>query len=153
VYYGPASLKALLPYCQGAVARGEWEPVSAAVIDGLRASGSGQPLTRLLWLFALSNSKGELMPGLDVNGRYKLGRWPQIEREFPKHFRIATVMMKGYASLNEIAEQSGAPLGDVFDFVNAYMVTGFAEAEGVAPSTAEPGRGWIGRLRARVRRS
>jgi hypothetical protein len=152
VYYGPASLKALSPYCQGTVARSEWEPVSPAVMEGLRASGSAQPLTRLLWLFALTNSKGELMPGLDVNGRFKLGRWPQIEREFPKHFRIATVMMKGHASLNEIAEQSGATLGDVFDFVNAYMVTGFAEVEGTVAS-AEPSRGWIGRLRARVRRS
>ena len=49
---------------------------------------------------------------------------PQIEREYPKHFRIATVMMKGPAKLTEIAEQSGASLGDVTDFVNAGLATG-----------------------------
>ncbi len=150
-YYGPPTLKPLLPYCQNSVSREAWEPVSPAVMDGLRAAGGAQPLVRLLWLCALAGSNGQLLPGMDLNGRFRMARWPQIEREFPKHFRIATVMMKGLATLSEIAEQSGAVLTDVVDFVNAYLVTGFAEAEGAAALPADSG-GLLARVRARVRR-
>jgi hypothetical protein len=128
-WYGPATLKPLLPYCSGPVDKSEWQPVSAAVMEGLRAAGGGQPLARLLWLIALANSGGQLLPGLSPNARYRLARWPQIEREFPKHFRIATVMMKGWASLTEISEQAGATLAEVVDLVNAYTVSGHAETE------------------------
>ncbi len=133
-WYGPASLKPLLPYCSGPVDQAEWEPVSAAVMEGLRAAGGGQPLARLMWLIALANSKGQLLPGLSPNARYRLARWPQIEREFPKHFRIATVMMKGWASLTEISAQAGASLAEVIDLINAYIVSGHAEAEAEANS-------------------
>jgi len=155
VYYGPRELKPLLPYCSGPITRDEWQPVSATVMDGLRASGTAQPLSRLLWLFALANSNGQLLPGLELNARFRLAKWPQIEREYAKHFRIATVMMKGPATLTEIMEQSGATLADVIDFVNAYSATRFVEMEGVnapAPETAAPG-GMLSRLRARVRRT
>jgi hypothetical protein len=135
-WYGPATLKPLLPYCSGPVDRTEWQPVSAAVMEGLRAAGGGQPLSRLLWLIALANSGGQLLPGLSPNARYRLARWPQIEREFPKHFRIATVMMKGWASLTEISEQAGATLAEVIDLVNAYTVSGHAEAEAEAGAAA-----------------
>ena len=53
------------------------------------------------------------------------GRRPNAN--IPKHFRIATAMMKGPATLAEIAEGSGVPVEDVADFVNANLVTGFAE--------------------------
>lgn len=128
-WFGPSSLKALLPYCTGTIERGEWQPVSPAVMEGLRAAGGAQPLARLLWLIALANSAGQLLPGLSPNARYRLARWPQIEREFPKHFRIATVMMKGWATLSEISEQAGATLTEVIDLVNAYTVSGHAESE------------------------
>jgi hypothetical protein len=152
-YYGPTGLKPLIPYCTGLIARKAWEPVSNTVLQGLKAAGS-QPLSRLVWLFALVNSNGQLLPGLDVNGRFKLVKWPQIEREYPKHFRIATIMMKGPATLSDIADQSGAALADVIDFVNAYSATGFVSAEGVAPVAVEPiaPSGLIARLRARAKR-
>ncbi|HET7842678.1 MAG TPA: hypothetical protein VFL14_00900, partial [Xanthomonadales bacterium] len=155
VYYGPRELKPLLPYCNGPIARDEWQAVSSTVMDGLRASGTAQPLSRLLWLFALANSNGHLLPGLELNARFRLAKWPQIEREYPKHFRIATMMMKGPATLTEITEQSGATLPDVIDFVNAYSATRFVEMEGSAapaPETAAPG-GLLSRLRARARRT
>lgn len=150
-YFGPTALKPLIPYCQGLIARKAWEPVSGAVLQGLRATGA-QPLSRLVWLFTLVNSNGQLLPGLDLNARFKLAKWPQIEREYPKHFRIATIMMKGPASLSDIADQSGAALADVVDFVNAYSATGFVSAEGVPPIAVEPiaPSGLIARLRARA---
>jgi len=110
----------------------------------LQAGGKGQPFARLLWLAHALGSNGQLAPGLPGNGRYKLSRWPQIEREFPKHFRIATVMMKQPATLGEVAEQSGATLSDVIDFTNAYHATGYIDIEG-APSSAAPAQRDTGR--------
>ena len=63
---------------------------------------------------------------------------PQIEREFPKHFRIATTMMKGFQLPSELAEQSGATLAEVNDFIAASLVSGYAEAEQSAASDASP---------------
>lgn len=154
-YYGPNVLKPLSDYCEGAIRREEWEVVSSPVLAGLREAGGSQPLSRLLWLYTLVSSKGQLLAGLEMNGRYRLTRWPQAEREFPRHFRIATVMMRGTATLAEISEQSTAALPDVIDFVNAYMVAGAIEMEGASmPAAAEAGAtGLLARLRGRVRRA
>ncbi len=152
-FYGPTSLKALSPYCKGTIARDEWKKPADKVMSDLRQVGGGQPLTRLVWLATLVSSGGHLIAGLDLNARYKLARWPQIEREFPKHFRIATAMMKGPATLTEIAEQSGAQLADVIDFINAYAVIGVAEMEGTpAVAAASEPTGLLARLRG-ARRS
>ncbi|MGE3298367.1 MAG: hypothetical protein AB7I68_13590 [Porticoccaceae bacterium] len=130
-YYGGLTLKPLLPYCQGAIKPGEWKPVPAAELERLRASGSGLPLTRLLWLYALGNSNGQsLLAGLDREARFKLLKWPQIEREFPKHFRIATAIMKAPALLTEVAEAAAAPINEVVDFINAYAVVGVVVQDG-----------------------
>ena len=152
-YFGPTTLKPLVPYCQGTIKRSQWEPVSGPVLQGLREAGGAQPLSRLLWLYTMVNSNGQLLPGLDLNARYKLAKWPQSEREYPKHFRIATAMMKGPAGLPEIADQSGAALADVIDFVNAYSVTGYVAAEGATAATPEMTQpaGLLSRLRARAK--
>jgi len=147
-----ATLKPLLGYCSGTIARGEWQPVSGPELDAARAAGM-LPLSRLIWLHTVINSHGHLLDGLDVNARYRLTRWPQIEREFPRHFRIATVMMKGPATLTEVADQSGSSIADVADFVNAYAMLGVVEPEGaqvpVAPAAAEAsGGGLLARLRS-----
>lgn len=130
-YYGGLTLKPLLPYCQGAIKPGEWRPVPPAELERLRASGSGLPLTRLLWLYAMGNSNGQsLLSGLDREARFKLLKWPQIEREFPKHFRIATAIMKAPALISEAAEAAAAPINEVVDFINAYAVIGVVAQEG-----------------------
>jgi hypothetical protein len=135
-YYGGLTLKPLLPYCQGRIERGEWKPVPEKELAALRESGSGLPLSRLLWLYTLGTSNGvALLPGLDANSRFKLLKWPQIEREFPKHFRIATAMMKAPASLVEVSEFAGATLNEVIDFVNAYAAIGVVCPENQSPLT------------------
>ena len=113
--------------------------------------GSAQPLSRLLWFCALQAGKGKLMPGFDPNGRYRLLKWPQTEREFPKHFRIATAMMKGPATLDEVTAACGVPVDEVADFVNANLATGYAEPyrePEPEPETQKSG-GLFGRLRGR----
>jgi len=129
-YYSGLTLKPLLPYCRGQILHSEWKPVPAAELEKLRDSGAGLPLSRLVWLYAMGTSNGTaLLAGLDQNARFKLLKWPQIEREFPKHFRIATAMMKAATALTDVAELSGAALAEVYDFVNAYAAIGFVAEE------------------------
>ena len=152
-YHGPATLKPLAPGFAETVQREDFEDIDdAAWAAESAAAGDAQPLQRLQWLGALVAGKGALLPGYDPDGRYRLNKWPQTEREYPRHFRIATAMMKGPATLAEIAEASGIPLEDVADFINASLATGFAD---LAPETpvepVEPPRsgGLFGRLRGR----
>ena len=122
------SLKALIDYGHAEIAAESVEaldPETAAA--ALRQAGDPQPLSRLTWLLALGGGGGRLLdhaPGT----RFQLGKWPQAEREFPKHFRIATVMLKAPATLTEIASASGASEADVADYINAALAVGHANA-------------------------
>ncbi|HEX5756729.1 MAG TPA: hypothetical protein VFY12_10315 [Arenimonas sp.] len=67
-----------------------------------------------------------LPAGLDASARYKLERWPQIDRSYPKHFRIATLMLKGPTTLDEVAAATGASVEEVAEFVAARLLSGHA---------------------------
>ncbi|HEU0153852.1 MAG TPA: hypothetical protein VFQ84_10980, partial [Arenimonas sp.] len=148
-YLAGSALKPLLPYCAAVIHESDLAPVPAADLPALAASlGGSQPWSRLAWLCALSGGNGALAPGFGLNDKYKLLRWPQTEREFPKHFRIATVMMKGPSLLTDIAEQSGVGLAEVIDYLNACLATGVAEPENAPPPPADAGKGGLlGRFR------
>ena len=148
-WFGPGTLKPLVPYCGIALEPDDFAPVDAADLPALEKSlGGRHPFTRLAWLCALSGGGGALLPGYNPNDRFKLLKWPQTEREFPKHFRIATVMMKGPAPLTEIADASGVGLDEVIDYVNASLAVGVAEPDAGAPPPAEPAKGGLlGRFR------
>ncbi len=152
-YHGPGTLKPVAAYFEGTVRREDFESVDdASWARESQAAGAAQPLSRLQWLGSLVAGNGALLPGNDPEGRYKLGKWPQTEREYPRHFRIATAMMKGPATLAEIAEASGIPREDVADFINANLATGFAEfVPEPLPEPVEPPKptGLFGRLRGR----
>ncbi|WP_295362225.1 hypothetical protein, partial [Arenimonas sp.] len=150
VYLSGQALKPLAPYATADIRESDLEPVDPARLPALATElGGSHPLGRLAWLLALAGHGGQLAPGHGLNDRYKLLKWPQTEREFPRHFRIATVMMKGPALLTEIAELSGVPLPEVCDYVNAALAAGVAEAEQTAPSEPEAakGGGLLGRFR------
>ena len=155
VYFGPPGLKPLEPYCRELIPRDAWVAVSPMVLDGLRAAGGGLPTSRLVWFNALHAGAGQLV-GASANARVRLAKWPQIEREFPRHFRIATVMMKGFAGVEDIAAQSGAQVAEVADFVNASLVAGHAEVEPTAQPASGPAEtatgGLLGRLGLRGRK-
>ena len=73
--------------------------------------------------------------------QYRLTRWARTEREFPKHFRIATAMMRGPATIAEIAEAAQVPHADVADFINANLAVGYAELVPAGPARGpEPAR-------------
>jgi hypothetical protein len=144
VYFGPGSLKALLPFCQGDMPKSELQPLDAAAFAEVVKKGGAQPMARLRWLFALVSGEGQLAEGYAMDERFSLSKWPQIEREFPKHFRIATAMMKGPATIAEIAETSTAPIAEVIDFVNANLASGFAQVGRVPePEPEQAGKGGL----------
>lgn len=148
-YHGPATLKPLAGYFEGSVGLPDFEPVDAAVWTREAAAlGAPQPLSRLQWYGGLVAGNGQLLPGYDPEGKFRLGKWPQTEREFPKHFRIATMMLKSAAPLEEIAELSGASVTDVANFINAYHALGFIEPE-LADRGQDDGRrsGLFGRMK------
>lgn len=151
-YHGPAALKPLARHFEGRLDSAEFVPVDANTWATESARlGAAMPLSRLVWFGNLLAGKGVLAAEHDPQRRYLMIKWPQTEREYPKHFRIATVMMKGPALLSEIAEASGVTEAEVADFINANLATGFAEPER-EPEPVDPGKagsGLFGRLRGR----
>lgn len=152
-YFGPSALKPLAPLFESTgVDQSDFEPVGADVWSAQTAAlGAAQPLARLVWYGALLAGGGRIVAGYDAGTRFRLTKWPQTEREFPKHFRIATAMMKGPATVTEVAQAAGVPEGDVADFVNASLATGFAEPHrDPEPEPEAPKSGGLfGRLRGR----
>jgi hypothetical protein len=152
-YFGPAALKPLAGHFVGTIVAGDFANVDA--VQWARESaafGTAQPLLRLQWYGGLLAGRGVLLPGYDPAGKFRLGKWPQTEREFPKHFRIATAMMKGPATLEEIVAGSGISAEEVADFVNANLVTGYAEPVVELPPEpvdAQKGGSLFGRLRGK----
>ena len=130
---GSATLKPLLPLLTMPISAADCEPVDAAEFEKARlATGGAQPYLRLLWLSGLDAGHGQLLTGYAAAKKFVLTKWPQIEREYPKHFRLATVMMKGPALVRELADASGVAEADVVDFINAGLVTGVIVVEGAA---------------------
>ncbi len=151
-YFGSATLKPMAPLFEGKVAQNDFEKVDDAIwTEQIASLGDPQPLARLVWFGALLAGKGTLIGGQDPAARYHMLKWPQTEREYPKHFRIATAMMKGPSTMDELAAASGVPVTDVADFINANLATGFAEAyrEPEPESEAPKPTGLFSRLRGR----
>lgn len=155
VWHGPATLKPLVAYFDGTLLIEDFQTPDAAAWEGEAAKlGAAQPLSRLQWLGGLLGGHGALLPGNDPDGKYRLTKWPQTEREYPKHFRIATAMMKGPATVAEVAEASGVAKEEVADFINANLATGYAEFVPPAPPEPDtpaqkPASGLFGRIRGR----
>jgi len=148
-WHSSATLKGLSGWCTRALSPSEVRFVDAGELSNAIAGLPGHPYARLQWLVHLLRGGGHLDATLDAGARYRLSRWPQSEREFPKHFRIATIMLKQAATLEEIAAQSGAEPGDVADFVNAYHALGFVDHETPAERSADEARrgGLFGRAK------
>lgn len=124
----------------------QWEPVYAEGLAAARAAHPAQPLERLLWFAGLIATPGILGRKLSRSGHYKLTGWPETEREFPKHFRIAKALLKAPATVDEIAADSGMPYEDVVDYVNASHAAGRLATEAVASAAPAPARSRGSRL-------
>jgi hypothetical protein len=149
VYTGSNELKPLQPLLDMPLEYAE--PLAADAIAEMRKQPP-LPMSRLVWLAALCASPGELAPNLNPQARYGLIRWPPIEREFPRHLRIATSMMKGFATLKDIAVAAEAPANEVADFINAYSALDYIASEQAPAHDDKAGRNGRG-LFSRLRRS
>ncbi|HET7930979.1 MAG TPA: hypothetical protein VFL63_06290 [Rhodanobacteraceae bacterium] len=150
-YFESTSLKPLESLLQQPTTN--WTPVYSEALKSVRAAQTAQPLERLRWFAGLVATPGILGRRLLSGARYKLARWPETEREFPRHFRIAKAMSKDPATIEEIAAASGTSLEEVTDYVNACHAAGRLEdtaagAAAVASTTgnARPKRGLISAL-------
>lgn len=132
IWHGPKELKACTPCFSAEPGEVESEILDEAAwktaIAGLEPS---QPIIRLQWL-------GGLLSGNPTHGAFRLRKWPQIEREYPRHFRIATIMMKSAATAGEIAQAAGVPEEEVRDFINASLATGHAVGAKADAQPLEP---------------
>jgi hypothetical protein len=142
-WHSTASLKGLSGWCTRNLAASEVKMAADAPFAAATSTLAAHPFARLQWLSHLVRGDGSFDAGLAPNGRYKLSRWPQSEREFPKHFRIATMMLKSAASIEEIAELSGANAADVTNFINAYHSLGFIEQEPAERAQEDTRRGGL----------
>jgi hypothetical protein len=151
-WYAGVSLKPLAGWSKHPLRRDQLIHLDTEEFTKATEIMAAQPYSRLIWFARLSRSEGNLDPGLPADARYRLTRWPQVEREFPKHFRIATALMRGTGTLDEIASQSTASVADVVDFINAYNALGYVECEAILPVTAPNDRtGLLERVRKSLR--
>lgn len=101
---------------------------------------SEHPLDELLWHAALASSGGRLLLGKHPEDIVRLKQWPQVAHlpSYRKFLRIAAFMNHNAASLQTIAERTGAPLESVFDFHNACAAMGLIEASEQADMADKP---------------
>jgi len=151
-WYAGVGLKPLIGWTKLPLRRDELVHLDADEFERATEILPALPYSRLVWFAHFARSQGSLDAGLPGGARYRLTRWPQVEREFPKHFRIATSMMRGVGTVEEIAAQSTASAADVVDFVNAYHALGYVECEATLPVTAPNDRsGLLQRVRNSLR--
>lgn len=136
LFLGPELLKSLEAVSARLISRSEWSPESDAALDPAGPNAASvQPLARLRLIAGLKSNEGRLAPGFDTQTRFQLPRWPQIEREFPRHLRLATALMKGPANLSELSSQVDLPESEVAEFLNGFVAAGFI---GPVPAASSP---------------
>lgn len=121
-YFESTSLKPLTALLQQPASA--WAPIYSEALKTARATNTAQPLERLRWYAGLIATPGILSRKLSRSQWYKLSRWPETEREFPKHFRIAKAMLKEPATVDEIVTASEMPYEEVVDYINASFAGG-----------------------------
>lgn len=129
-HFETTSLKPLAPLLQQPASA--WTPVYSEAVHAARAANPAQPLERLRWYAGLIATPGILSRKLSRTERYKLSGWPETEREFPKHFRIAKAMLQDPATADEITAASGMPYEEVVDYINGCYAGGRLEAAAAA---------------------
>lgn len=149
-HFESTSLKPLAAILQQPADR--WTPIYSEALKTARLANPAQPLERLRWYAGLVATPGILGRELSRNEHYKLAGWPETEREFPRHFRIAKELSKDPATADEVAKASGMPYEDVVDYMNASHAAGRLTAAS-APQAAESDHAARkGRLMSRLNR-
>jgi len=125
-HFEATALKPLAPLLQQPASA--WTPIYSEALSAARAANPAQPLGRLRWYAGFIATPGILGRKLSRSERYKLTRWPETEREYPKHFRLAKEMVKDYATVDEIVAASGMTYEEVVDYMNGSFADGRLQA-------------------------
>lgn len=126
-HFESTSLKPLAALLQQSASA--WTPIPMEELEAARVANSSQPLERLRWYAGLIATPGILGRKLGRTDTYKLSRWPETEREFPRHFRIAKAMLHDPASMAEIVAASDTSRDEVVDYINASFASGRLETQ------------------------
>ena len=88
-----------------------------------------RPLPELVWYATLCASRGQLLQGCRSDDPVRLKRWPDFSVLYHRESDplLAAFMVAESADLMTVAENTGVPLGQVFDFHNACAVLGLIE--------------------------
>lgn len=126
VYHAEGLLPDLELLALQSIRRADWIPLTTAELEAVRAAVPAKPIARLQWMERLLALNGQLAPHLDPGGTYRLVKWLELTADYPHHAKVAQQMLKPMR-LHEIAAAAKAPMGEVFDVVNAYDAIGFLE--------------------------
>lgn len=140
-YFESTSLKPLAVLLQQPASA--WIPIYSEALKAAREANEAQPLERLRWYAGLIATPGILSRNLSHAAQFKLSGWPETEREFPKHFRLAKEMLKDDATVEQIVAGSGMPFEEVVDYINASFAAGriaAAPGKGSDHGAASPSR-------------
>jgi len=90
-----------------------------------------RPLDELLWYAALCASNGQLLQGHPAETAVRLLSCPDFSRLYheEQHLLLAAAMLENSAALTKVAETTGIPLAQVFDFHNACAMLGLIVIE------------------------
>lgn len=129
-YYADAPVEDLLP-----LLRAKPEDIRSRHVDLAKAPDSptgrqvkSHPLAELLWHASLAVSQGRLLAGCHADDVVRLRHWPQVPHaNYANYLRVVAFMNHNAASLQSIAEHTGVPIAEVFDFHNACEAIGLIE--------------------------
>ena len=147
-YLGGAALKPFLALADRELDGDSWDAVTPHEYEKLKSSqgGAAQPISRLVWIAGMGAHPGELAHDLAGAQRFKLNKYPQAEREFPRHIRIATAMLKQLSTVDELVKASGMEREEVVGYINGCHAIGLVESDRPAAAvadSAEPAKGGL----------
>ncbi len=125
--YAEAPLSALAPYCQQSIPLKSLRVLTSRDLNEVRTRATAYPYNDVIWLDQIMKGTGHLGRKFDPAGTFRIKRPVTAERDFRSHGRIVDIMLGPARRLNEIAQEAGASMDDVFNLVNAYDTIGELE--------------------------
>lgn len=136
-------------YCQQPINLKSLRVLTTRELNDIRQQESSFPYDDLRWLDQVLRGTGHLNRKFDPAGTYRIKRPVNVSRSFRHHGRIADIMLGPARRLNEIAQEAGASMDDVFNMVNAYDLIGELEwqAKQRAPLPPAPDKSLLGKIK------
>lgn len=139
-FHAAGPLQGLAVLVERGVTQEQVATVAGSELARVRLTEPGRSYDELRWLVALMQSSGTLSSRLDPGGTFCVRVALVLDPEYRNHGAIMAAL-KAPARLHEVAQMSGAPMGDVFDIANAYDSIGRLEWTPRAPrQSSEPAK-------------